>query len=214
MPEYLAPGVYIEEVSFRVQTIDGVDTDICAELVGTPLDRTHYFTGRMLSAADLVADQTYGRDKLRRHNRLLHGWGVVCGLLVTADATATTPWRIRIDAGIALDRRGDELTLACPVSIDLEAHRARGTRRIHVAIRYAEALVFRDGTERLVDDSETTTDADGIREAVVIGCLGDPVSDPWLMLAAVTLPASRRTRLGDGHIDTAVRAAVRGTPSG
>ena len=30
MPEYLAPGVYVEEVSFRPKTIEGVSTSTCA----------------------------------------------------------------------------------------------------------------------------------------------------------------------------------------
>src|SRR5215467_6260059 len=29
MPEYLAPGVYIEEVSYRAKSIEGVSTSIC-----------------------------------------------------------------------------------------------------------------------------------------------------------------------------------------
>jgi len=46
-------------------------------------DRLRYFYGQMLHARDLQLEQAYFREKLKLHNRCLHGWGVVCGLEVT-----------------------------------------------------------------------------------------------------------------------------------
>lgn len=46
-------------------------------------DRLRYFYGQMLHARDLQMEQAYFREKLKLHNRCLHGWGVVCGLEVT-----------------------------------------------------------------------------------------------------------------------------------
>lgn len=46
------------------------------------LVRTNYFHGQLLTHGDLTNDQTYFRERLRLHNRCLHGWGVVCGLEV------------------------------------------------------------------------------------------------------------------------------------
>lgn len=46
-------------------------------------DRLSYFYGQMLHARDLQREQAYFREKLKLHNRCLHGWGVVCGLRVT-----------------------------------------------------------------------------------------------------------------------------------
>jgi hypothetical protein len=43
-------------------------------------DRLTYFYGQMLHARDLQIEQAYFREKLKLHNRCLHGWGVVCGL--------------------------------------------------------------------------------------------------------------------------------------
>ena len=53
----------------------------CAEV--PQFDRLTYFYGQMLHARDLQAEQSYFREKLKLHNRCLHGWGVVCGLEVT-----------------------------------------------------------------------------------------------------------------------------------
>jgi hypothetical protein len=44
--------------------------------------RLRYLYGQLLGVADFQAEQNYHRDKLRLHNRCLHGYGVVCGLLV------------------------------------------------------------------------------------------------------------------------------------
>ena len=44
------------------------------------LTRLRYFHGRGLSALDLRREQAYHLERHRLHNRLLHGWGIVCGL--------------------------------------------------------------------------------------------------------------------------------------
>jgi hypothetical protein len=45
-------------------------------------DRLQYFYGQLLGARDFQAEQSYFREKLKLHNRCLHGYGVVCGLEV------------------------------------------------------------------------------------------------------------------------------------
>jgi hypothetical protein len=47
-----------------------------------PLSRNHYFTGKLLTAEDFNDEQNYILERHRRHNRKLHGYGVVCGLQV------------------------------------------------------------------------------------------------------------------------------------
>lgn len=54
----------------------------CAEV--PEFERLNYFFGQMLGAADFRSEQNYFREKLKLHNRCLHGYGVVCGLEVTA----------------------------------------------------------------------------------------------------------------------------------
>ena len=220
MPEYLAPSVYIEEVPFRSHEIPGVDTSTCAELIGTAVERLHFFSGQVLSARDLESEQRSTRERMRRHNRLLHGRGVVCGLLVSAAATAKAPWRVRVGAGVALSRWGDEITLAAPVCVDLAGHRPGRARRLFIAVRYGESLV-RDGHECFRPAGESVGDAGDagedpaagarIREAIVIGCLAQPLNDPWTVLARISLPASSETRLSGAAIDNAsVRRALHG----
>ncbi|MBD9362367.1 hypothetical protein [Methylomonas fluvii] len=67
-------------------------------------ERTNYFNGQLLTLADLERDQQYLRDRLRRHNRLAHGWGVIHGLHVGIEGGD-----ILVAPGFAIDCEGNEL---------------------------------------------------------------------------------------------------------
>ena len=71
-----------------------------------PLSRPRYFTGKLLTVDDLNQEQTYGIERFKRHNRSLHGFGVVSGLRVT-----TFSGKIKISAGMALDCDGNEIII-------------------------------------------------------------------------------------------------------
>jgi hypothetical protein len=57
------------------------------------------------------AEQEYIREKLRRHNRYLHGWGVVCGCEVVSTDDANHPWQVKIGAGYVITPQGDEILI-------------------------------------------------------------------------------------------------------
>jgi hypothetical protein len=80
------------------------------------IERNRYFPGRLLSETDLTQEQVYLLEKARRHNRMLHGWGVVCGLSVRPDAGGGA---LIVEPGYALDPRGDEIVVADEVRVDL-----------------------------------------------------------------------------------------------
>jgi len=52
-------------------------------LAAPPFDHLAYRYGQMLTPAHLQRAQQSVYEKLKLHNRCLHGWGVVCGLEVT-----------------------------------------------------------------------------------------------------------------------------------
>ena len=83
------------------------------------VERVNYFPRQLLTADDMFADQEYFMLKLRRHNRFLHGWGTVCGLVVTAAPTTDLPWQVQISGGYALGPYGDEIYVAEPLLLDL-----------------------------------------------------------------------------------------------
>lgn len=120
MPEYLHPGVYLEELAVHPQPIPGVTTSTSGLVDTRPLRRVQFFSGRLLSAGDLQAEQDYQREKLRRHALALHGQGIVRGLGVRIQADACAPAaRLHIEPGVAVDPLGELLVLPVCVERDL-----------------------------------------------------------------------------------------------
>jgi len=80
-----------------------------------PLERVNFFDGKLLAAEDLSLEQTYHLERHRRHNRYLHGWGVVSGLSVSvADNTTIT-----VQPGVAIDCAGNELVVGECIHLSL-----------------------------------------------------------------------------------------------
>ncbi len=90
-----------------------------ALLSPTALERVHYFARQLITADDMTAEQEYFRQKLRRHNRYLHGWGVVCGCSVLPYPDSDHPWQVRVCPGYIITSQGDEILITEPVDFDL-----------------------------------------------------------------------------------------------
>lgn len=96
------------------------------------LSRNRFFAGKILTAEDLQLEQEYLREKLKRHNRHLHGFGVVFGLEVSKGSGG-----VLISLGLAIDCEGNEIVVAEPMGLSLpEADDAGGA--IFLTVRYAE----------------------------------------------------------------------------
>ncbi len=72
-------------------------------------ERIRYFTGRHMAARDFSDADDYHRSMRLLHNRLLHGWGIVCGLGVRAHPR--TECGVIVDGGMALDCCGHEIVV-------------------------------------------------------------------------------------------------------
>jgi len=80
------------------------------------LERTRFFPRQLVTPDALTQEQIYFRDKERRHNRMLHGWGVVCG--------ARCQWKagdchVVIEAGYILGPYGDEIVIPSQQTVDV-----------------------------------------------------------------------------------------------
>lgn len=95
------------------------DDTISNTVDSSEMERVHYFPRQLITASDMIQEQEYFRERLRRHNRFLHGWGVVCGLEVTASPTQDKPWMVTILPGFALSPQGDEIYVRDPFTVDL-----------------------------------------------------------------------------------------------
>ena len=99
------------------------------------LKRPRFFAGKLLTAADLELEQQYFLDKFKRHNRSLHGFGIVSGLKVTTNAG-----QIIVEPGLALDCEDNELVVSAAQSIPFSAITA-DCHTTYVNLRYAEENV-------------------------------------------------------------------------
>ena len=96
----------------------------------TPLSRPRYFAGRLLTVDDFNQEQTYVIERCKRHNRSLHGFGVVSGLRVT-----TAAGKIKISAGLALDCEGNEIIIPADQTLPPPAFNSRVA---FVTVKYSE----------------------------------------------------------------------------
>lgn len=98
-----------------VDTMPGTLPETSSRSSGT--ERVRYYPRQLLTADDMRIEQEYFREKQRRHNRYLHGWGVVCGLEVKRDDSG--PLTLTVCPGYALGPCGDEIYVPAPVRVDL-----------------------------------------------------------------------------------------------
>lgn len=107
-------------------------------------DRLSYFYGQMLGERDFRAEQAYYREKLKLHNRCLHGPGVVCGLAVHQPRWIRQPaktsraddacWpQLHVQPGLALDADGNELVVRDDLCVDLGTCLSHEDRKVFAA---------------------------------------------------------------------------------
>ena len=101
----------------------GVET--CSQCEFEPFVRNNYFTGKLMTAADFIDEQTYHSEKQRHHNARLHGSGVVCGLRVHEHPSADCRKRyVIVEPGSAIDCCGHEILIPDAEIVDVAQHPA------------------------------------------------------------------------------------------
>jgi hypothetical protein len=190
--------------------------------------RPEYRPGNYLLADDLKTGQAYLQHRLLRHNRLLHGSGVVCGMNVSAANDPSYPWGIYVCPGYAIGPCGDELIIEQPellvvsdfLWMNFQTQGLPGTA--YIGIRYAEELVGTVPSPGLECDCDQpaytpTRIRDSHKLAVLWTnpqqqrlpadiCSTQPApcpdipESPYLLLAWLTLPASVGTSITSANI--------------
>lgn len=110
------------------------------------LKRPHFFSGKLLTAEDLELEQQCFREKLKRHNRTLHGFGIVSGLKVSVSSG-----QIVVEPGLALDCEGNELLIETEQSIRFPAN--DDWRGAFVNVRFAEECAGQLSTPEAAEGS-------------------------------------------------------------
>lgn len=116
--------------------------------------RSHFFTGRLLSADDLNREQEYVRGRDRRLALALSGPGVVRGLGVGVEGDS-----IAVSPGVAIDPTGEVLVVDCAQTVAVPPAISTAS----IVVRYAERLESPIAVTT-ADDTNTT------EFAVVVEC--------------------------------------------
>jgi hypothetical protein len=121
------------------------------------LKRLRYVTGQLLTAENFELEQQYFLEKLKRHNRTLHGFGIVSGLKVIVESG-----QIVIEPGLALDCEGNELVIGATQSIvaPLTSHDRSSA---YVNVSYSE-----EKTDPVPAVQEPLSSTDSVAEASTI----------------------------------------------
>lgn len=72
-----------------------------------PFERNRYYSGKLLTSTDFIAEQLYMNNKRRFMNNILFGSGVLCGLNVLSLDDRS----ILVESGVAIDNTGREIVV-------------------------------------------------------------------------------------------------------
>jgi hypothetical protein len=128
--------------------------------------RPRFFARQIITPDDLTLMQDYFRARMRWHNLMMHGWGVVCGVLVcpapAPDGSGPLPWTVIVRRGYVIGPCGDEIILDCERTVDLrtagvtgvtgeacvepvdpwctDVFTTDGAQKLYIAVRYKEMM--------------------------------------------------------------------------
>lgn len=80
--------------------------------------RARYFHGMLMTERDFAEEQNYHNEKRKMLNKMLHGWGVVCGLEIKQNNTPGST--IIIKPGLAIDYNGNEICVSEEYKLNLD----------------------------------------------------------------------------------------------
>ena len=190
------------------------------------MKRPNFFAGQILTATDLMAEQEYILERLRRHNRFLHGYGVVCGLWVRC--ADESEGEITIEPGYAIDPCGNEIFVGgtgcrCNLRELCRPATPEAGGQLYLALRYSPCPVDPvpvAGTPSSTEGGEMQ--ASRVADGFEVGCLRalpeshqwglgrrsrdgkqpipcpQPPPDGWVVLAKVSL-AERVVRISNRY---------------
>jgi hypothetical protein len=104
-----------------------------------------YHHGQLLLEDDFIAEQQFHSDARYRHARFMHGFGVVHGLEVARAGELA----VSVSPGFAVDRRGHEIELREPETLELHGLPAGALAWVTIGYRTEPFDKGRDGDNRI-----------------------------------------------------------------
>lgn len=153
--------------------------------------RVRFFDGQYLQDQDLIDEQRYHLDRVRRLPALVGMRGIVTGLAVTSPG----PYQVKVTPGAAVDARGRQLAMAAELTLALPANQFSDKRDVDLVLVFQEQPtdLAQTGSEshRRFDESPklAAVTPDGKVAVAPVGAL--PTWDgPSVLLARLVVSAS------------------------
>src|SRR6185369_745437 len=150
-----------------------------------PFTRNNYFTGKLLVERDFTDETHFHMEKLRHHEQLLHGSGVVCGLKVKPHPNEACRDRfVCVEPGSAVDCCGHDIIVAAEECVDitrfpeikaLKSTNDKNPHMLQICARFRECPT--EDIPVLYDDcgcDDTRCAPNRILESYEIGIMLDP----------------------------------------
>ena len=154
-----------------------------------PFTRNNYFTGKLLVERDFTDETRFHMEKLRHHEQLLHGSGVVCGLKVEPHPNEACRDRfVCVEPGSAVDCCGHDIIVAEEECVDitrfpeikaLQSNNDKDPHTLQICVRFRECPT--EDIPVLYDDcgcDDTKCAPNRILESYEIGVMIDPPDQP------------------------------------
>ena len=154
-----------------------------------PFTRNNYFTGKLLVERDFTDETRFHMEKLRHHEQLLHGSGVVCGLKVKPHPNEACRDRfVCVEPGSAVDCCGHDIIVAEEECVDitrfpeikaLKSNNDNKPHTLQICARFRECPT--EDIPVLYDDcgcDDTKCAPNRILESYEIGVMIDPPDQP------------------------------------
>lgn len=101
--------------------------------------RNKYFYGKLLTVRDFNLEQEYFLNKIRFANKMLHGYGTVCGLEASIVVADENKLEISLTKGVAIDCCGNEITVIENNPVEVENwDKVDKNKPIYIYLKYSE----------------------------------------------------------------------------
>jgi hypothetical protein len=168
-------------------------------------ERNNYFYGKMMTVRDFFAEQRYFNEKRWLINRMILGWGVVCGLEVRPKDNAVD--EVVVTPGLAIDCCGREILVCCDQVVKLqpevsecqEAKPAEGAeKKFYLCIEYHHCKTEQVLLPPLACDQREKGEFNRIRDSFIITVkTPDEIKPPKFCLERCPLIDDKQAPLHD-----------------
>ena len=174
----------------------------CGVCTPPNFQKNNFYIGKELTVRDSCAEQTYFDEKRWMLNRMVHGWGVVCGLKVSLKDRC-----VYVESGLALDCCGKEILVCETASVELPKVEECGTSEEapgslwHVCLTYHKRPI-EPITLRACDEQETVEGFNRVSETYSLELksadkMRCPEGDPLYPLTAMREKGCDNGECGD-----------------